>query len=137
MGCGQKSFKLCHQLLSGLLAKSHLPRVSRRSLMIRVIMKRSRGCARIWHLPYDWGKPRKTSARRQSMKAMRPVIASNRVPFVQMRSVGSHSTPGIEKDGIGSDEDLGSRTFGCVYDFCLQLSRFCLYSLSAVHCISQ
>ena len=40
MGCGQKSFKLmwrCHQLLSGLLAKGHLPRVSRRSLMIRVM----------------------------------------------------------------------------------------------------
>ena len=45
MGCGQKSFKLvwrCHQLLSGFLAKGHLPRVSRqsrRSLMISVIMK--------------------------------------------------------------------------------------------------
>ena len=42
MACGQKSFKLvwrCHQLLSGFLAKYHLPRVSRlsrRSLMIRV-----------------------------------------------------------------------------------------------------
>ena len=45
MGCSQKSFKLvwrCHQLLSGFLAKGHYPRVSRqsrRSLMIRVIMK--------------------------------------------------------------------------------------------------
>ena len=45
MGCGQKNFQLvwrCHQLLSGFLAKGHLPRVSRqssRSLMIRVIMK--------------------------------------------------------------------------------------------------
>ena len=45
MGCGQKSLKLvwwCHQLLSGFLAKGHLPRVSRqsrRSLMIKVIMK--------------------------------------------------------------------------------------------------
>ena len=29
----------CQQLLSGFLAKGHLPRVSRRSLMIRVIMK--------------------------------------------------------------------------------------------------
>ena len=40
----------CHQLLSGFLAKGHLPRVSRqsrRSLMIRVIMKWSRGCALI------------------------------------------------------------------------------------------
>ena len=45
IGCGQKSFKLlwrCQQLLSGFLAKGHLPRLSlqsRRSLMIRVIMK--------------------------------------------------------------------------------------------------
>ena len=36
MGCGQKSFKLvwwCHQLLSGLLADGHLPRVSRQSCL--------------------------------------------------------------------------------------------------------
>ena len=45
MGCGQKSFKLvrrCHQLLPAFQAKRHLLRVSRhsrRSLMIRVIMK--------------------------------------------------------------------------------------------------
>ena len=49
MGYGQKNFQLvwqCHQLLSGFLAKGHLPRVSRqsrRSLMIRVIMKWSWG----------------------------------------------------------------------------------------------
>ena len=38
----QKTFKLvwrCQQLLSGFLAKGHLPRVSRRSLIIRVINK--------------------------------------------------------------------------------------------------
>ena len=58
----KKSFKLvwrCHQLLSGFLAKGHLPRVSRQSrwsLMIRVIIKWS--CAQIsWHLPYSWEKP--------------------------------------------------------------------------------
>ena len=28
------------------------------------------------------------------MKAVRPVIASNGVPYLQMRSVGSHSTSG-------------------------------------------
>ena len=42
MGCGQKNFQLvwwCHQLLSGFLAKGHLLRVSRQSLIIRVIMK--------------------------------------------------------------------------------------------------
>ena len=59
------------------------------------------GCAQIsWHLPYSWGKPRKTSARRPSDEgAVRPVIASNGVTFLQMRSVGSHSTSGKEKEG--------------------------------------
>ena len=79
----RKSFKLvwwCHQLLSGFLAKGHLLRVScqsRRSLMIRMIMKWYRGWAQIsWHLPYSWGKPQKTSARRPSdERALRPVIA--------------------------------------------------------------
>ena len=46
-------------------------------------------------------QPRKTSARRPSDEgAVRPVIASNEVPFFQMRSVGSHSTSGREKEGI-------------------------------------
>ena len=31
---------------------------------------------------------------------MRPVIATNGDPFLQMRSVGSHSTSGREKEGI-------------------------------------
>ena len=44
--------------------------------------------------------PQKTSARRPSDEgAVRPVIASNGVPFLQMRSVGSHSTSGREKEG--------------------------------------
>ena len=57
MVCGQKGVKLVwryHQLLSGFLIKGHLPRVlrqSRRSLMIRVIMKLSWDCAHIsWYL---------------------------------------------------------------------------------------
>ena len=41
------------------------------------------------------------------MKAARPVIASNGVPSLQMRSEGSHSTSGreeeIKKDGWGVD----------------------------------
>ena len=35
-----------------------------------------------------------------------PVIVSNEVPFLQMRSVGSHSTSGREKEGI--KERIGS-----------------------------
>ena len=33
------------------------------------------------------------------MKAVRPVIAANGVPYLQMRSIGSHSTSGREKEG--------------------------------------
>ena len=32
--------------------------------------------------------------------AVRPVIASNGVPYLQMRSVGSHSASGTDKKGI-------------------------------------
>ena len=50
--------------------------------------------------------PRKTSARRPSDEgAVRPVIASNGVPFLQMRSVESHNTSGREKEG--NKERLG------------------------------
>ena len=42
----------------------------------------------------------KTSARRPSDEGpVRPVIASNGVPYFQMRSVGSHSMSGREKEG--------------------------------------
>ena len=44
-------------------------------------------------------KTRKTSARKPSdERAVRQVIASNGVPFLQMRSVGSHSTSGREME---------------------------------------
>ena len=33
------------------------------------------------------------------MKAVRPAIASDRVPYLQTRSVGSHSTSGGEEEG--------------------------------------
>ena len=90
MGCGKKSFKLlwrCHQLLSGILAKGHLPWVSHQLLMIRVIRLCTDLLAFALHL-------RKTSSRRPNEGAVRPVIASNRVPYLKMRSVGSHSTSG-------------------------------------------
>ena len=68
-GCGQKSCKImwrCYQLLSGFLAKGHLPRMSRqsrRSLMIRMIMKWSWGlCTDLLAFALSWGKPQKTSA---------------------------------------------------------------------------
>ena len=45
-----------------------------------------------------------TYARRPLMKALRPIIASNGVSYLQMRSLGSHSTSEMEKerkDGLG------------------------------------
>jgi hypothetical protein len=33
------------------------------------------------------------------LKAVLPVIVSNGDPYLQMRSVGSHSTSGMEKEG--------------------------------------
>ena len=46
------------------------------------------------HLPYSWGLP-------CNEEAARSVIASNGVPFLQMRLVGSHSTSGGEKERSG------------------------------------
>ena len=44
--------------------------------------------------------PQKTSARRPSDEgSVRPVTASNGVPFLQIRSIGYHSTSGREKEG--------------------------------------
>ena len=92
MDCGQKSFKpvwWCYQLLSWFLAIGHLPRVSRqsrRSLMVRMIMKWSRGlCTDLLAFALEL---KKTSAMRPYDEgAVRPVIALNGVLCLQMRSV--------------------------------------------------
>ena len=79
---------LCHQLLSGFLAKSHLPRIScqprlsANNEMIPWAVHRSPG------LSYGCGKPQLGDP---LMKAMRPVISSNGVPYLQMTSVGLHN----------------------------------------------
>ena len=50
------------------------------------------------HLLYSGGKSRKASTRIPSDEgAVRTVIASNGVPYLQMRSVRSHSASGKEK----------------------------------------
>ena len=72
------------------------------------------GCTQIsWDLPYIWGKPRKTSARRPSMKTVWSVIASNGVSSLLMSSVGWHSTSRREMEGkmenTGLDTGSGSR----------------------------
>ena len=100
MGCNQKSFKLVwqfHQLLSGLLAEVTCPKCHVSQLIIRVIMRWYRGlCTDLMAFTLQL---RKTSVRRLLMKAVRSVISSNGVPYLQMRSVGLHSTLGSEKEG--------------------------------------
>ena len=44
------------------------------------------------------------------MKTVRPVIASNWVPCRQMRSIGSHSTSGKEKEGHQIDNTEMSKS---------------------------
>ena len=53
--CSQKSFTLvsrCHQLLSGILAEGHLPRVSRQSANDKDDNEMITGSVISWHLPY-------------------------------------------------------------------------------------
>ena len=127
----KKSFKLvwrCHQLLSRFLAKGQLPRLSRqsrRSLMIRVIMKWSWGlCIDLLAFALQRRKP---SAKRPSDEGtLRPVIVSNGAPFIQIRSVGSHSTSGREKER--NKETTGvlwrNTDTNCGQKFSLKLSVF-------------
>ena len=102
IGCGQKSFTLvrrCQQLLSGLLAKRYAPSVTSITSVAndRVTMKWSRRlCTDLLAFSLQL---RKTSARRPSMKAVLQVIPSNGVPYLHMRSVGSHITSGVGKEG--------------------------------------
>ena len=85
-------------------ANDHLPRVSRQSRpsandkgdneMIPGALHRSPG------IYFKAEKnPRVTSARRPSMKILRPVITSNGIPNFRIRPVGSYSTSGMEKKG--------------------------------------
>ena len=52
---------------------------------------------RIYHTAEE--NPGKNSAMRPSMNAVRPAIASNGFPYLQMTSIGSHRTSGMEKEG--------------------------------------
>ena len=79
IGCCQKGLSGATSYCPGSLpmvtrSKWHVCHIYR--LMIRVIWHDIGSCAQIsWPPPYSWGKPWKTSARRPSMKAVRPVIA--------------------------------------------------------------
>ena len=93
----------CHQLLSGFLAKGHLPRVSRQSRLSANdkndnektlgTVHRFRGiCLTAGENP---GNPQLGDS---LMKAVLTVITSNGAPYFQMRSLGSHSTSGREEE---------------------------------------
>ena len=71
--------------------------------MIRMIMRWYLGvCTDLLTFTLQLRKTQKTSARRQSDEGtMRPFIASNGIPYLQMRSAGSHCTLGREKEGKG------------------------------------
>ena len=99
-GLRPKNFQLvwqCHQLLSGFLAKGHLPRVSsqsRRSLMIRVIMNYPGAVHRSPGICLTAEEnPRKPQLGNRVMKGLCDQS------LLQVRSVGSHSTLGREKEG--------------------------------------
>ena len=63
--------------------------------------------------------PGKPQLRDHLMRALRPVIASNGIPYLQMTSVGSHSTPGREREekkeslGTGRESDSFSYETSC------------------------
>ena len=93
----KKRFKLlwrCQQLLFGFLAECQVSQFCR--LMIRSWY---RGCAQIsWHLPYGWGKPRKSS---DSSPSDESCVINNRLkwgPLPPNESVGSHSKSEQEKE---------------------------------------
>ena len=100
----KKNFKLawrCYQLLSGFLAKGHFLRVSRESSLSAndneitpEAVHRSPGICLT--AEENSGKPQLGHRR---LKAVRKVIPSNGVCYLQMRSVGSHSTSGMENEG--------------------------------------
>ena len=92
----RKSFKLeyrCHQLLSGFLAKGHLPRVSRQLPLSandkgdnKIISGAVHRSTNIY--PTAEKNSGKSQLGDRLMKAVRSVIASYGVPYLQMRSVG-------------------------------------------------
>ena len=107
-GLQPKSVWRCHQLLSVFRANDHLSRVSRQSAnnkrdneIIPGDVHRSP-----WIYPSVEENPWKYQLGDRLLKAVRPVIASNGVPCLQMRLVGSHSTSGKgeeKKEGTGME----------------------------------
>ena len=92
-----------HQLQSGFLANGRLPRASHKS---RLSTNNDDNMAKpgvVYRSPGIFLTAEENLGKSQLgdglMKSMRPVIASNGIPYLQMRSIGPHSTPGREKEG--------------------------------------
>ena len=96
-----------HHLLSGSIAKSHFPPVSHQSRLSRLsandkvanemipgAVDRSPGICLMTE-----ENPGKQHLGNCLMKAVRSLFASNGVPYLQMRSAGSHSTSRREEEG--------------------------------------
>ena len=102
MGCGQKSITLvwrCQQLLPG-SQRPLDPSVASvandkgdNEMILGAVHRSPAICLTAKETP------RKPQLGPNAEGAVRPVIALNGVPFLQMRSVGSHSTSGKEKEG--------------------------------------
>ena len=97
----------CHQLLSGFQAKGHLPPVTSvandkgdNEMILRAVHKSPGICLAAEENP---GKPQLGD---RLMKTVRSGIALNRITFLQMRSVESHSTSEREKKGKQEGTEL-------------------------------
>ena len=96
----------CHQILSGFQNKGHFSRLSRQSYlsvnikgdnqMIPEVVNRYPGICST--AEKNTGKPHLED---RLMKVMRPFIASNGVPLLQMMPVQSHSNSEWEMEGTG------------------------------------
>ena len=95
------------------------------------------GCAQIsWHVPYSWGKPRKTSAMRPSNEgAVRPVIASNGVSYLKMTSVGQVNWIWqVNCSNFFLNFYSGAQTLFCIYMSRLYLSSdWVIYTHARIH----
>ena len=120
MGCEQKNCKLAwldHQLLFAFLANDHLPEchvILVGQLMIRVIMNIPGTVHKSSDIYLISEENPQTSARRPTiLKAVRSFIASDGIPYLQMRSVGSQSTSEREKEEM--EERIGSGNHTIVF----------------------
>ena len=95
---------LCHQLLSGFLAKGDFSLVSLQSRLSANDKDENEMIPGNAHRSLDncltaeetFGKPQLGG---RLMETVRPFIASNEVPYLQMRSIGSLRTSGGLKEG--------------------------------------